>query len=196
MLGLTVPPTHKSFTNEIVWIDGLVSGEPMITRQKYEKRVPCHQLVFDDHDSVAGRGKRYQACPRAQRQRLSPVASHNDRPLRVKTRIYRTATATVAQGKLDEALKAYRDSLAIAERLAAADRSNSEWQRDLAISHSKLASVYERQRRIADALQELTQGRDIMAALVAIAPGNTQWKNDLAWFEQQIARLRGRARAR
>jgi tetratricopeptide (TPR) repeat protein len=28
-----------------------------------------------------------------------------------------------AQGKLDEALKAYRDSLAIAERLAAADRS-------------------------------------------------------------------------
>jgi hypothetical protein len=71
MLGLTVPPTHKSFTNEIVWIDGLVSGEPMITRQKYEKRVPCHQLVFDDHDSVAGRGKRYQACPRAQRQRLS-----------------------------------------------------------------------------------------------------------------------------
>jgi hypothetical protein len=30
-----------------------------------------------------------------------------------------------AQGKLDEALKAYRDSLAIRERLAAADRSNA-----------------------------------------------------------------------
>ena len=32
----------------------------------------------------------------------------------------------VAQGKLDEALKAYRDGLAIAERLAEADRSNAD----------------------------------------------------------------------
>jgi hypothetical protein len=101
----------------------------------------------------------------------------------------------VAQGKLDEALKAYRDGLAIRERLATADRSNTQWQRDLAISHSRLASVYERQVRIADALQELTQGRDIMAALVVITPGNSQWKSDLAWFERQIARLRGQARA-
>jgi hypothetical protein len=42
----------------------------------------------------------------------------------------------VAQGKLDEALKSYRDSLAIAERLAAADPSNTRWQRDLSISRS------------------------------------------------------------
>jgi tetratricopeptide (TPR) repeat protein len=36
-----------------------------------------------------------------------------------------------SQGKLDEALKSYRDSLTIAERLAALDRSNSQWQNDL-----------------------------------------------------------------
>jgi septal ring factor EnvC (AmiA/AmiB activator) len=101
----------------------------------------------------------------------------------------------VDQGKLDEALKAYRDGLTIRERLAAADRSNTQWQRDLAISYFKLASVYERQDRIADALQELTKGRDIVAALVAMAPGNAQWKNDLAWCERQIARLQGQARA-
>ncbi|MFZ2139980.1 MAG: hypothetical protein WAV78_24145 [Xanthobacteraceae bacterium] len=47
----------------------------------------------------------------------------------------------VAQGDLTAALQAYRDSLAIAERLAKADRSNTQWQRDLAISHSKSASV-------------------------------------------------------
>jgi hypothetical protein len=58
-----------------------------------------------------------------------------------------------------------------------------------------LASVYERQGRIADALQQLTLGRDIMAALVTIASGNAQWKRHLAWFEQQIARLQGQARA-
>ncbi len=56
------------------------------------------------------------------------------------------------QGKLDDALKAYRDGLAIAERLAAAVHSDTLWQRDLAISRIKLASVYERQARIAKAL--------------------------------------------
>jgi hypothetical protein len=36
----------------------------------------------------------------------------------------------VAQGKLDEALKAHRNSLAIAKCLAAVDRSNMPWHRD------------------------------------------------------------------
>ena len=38
------------------------------------------------------------------------------------------------QGKLDEALKAYRDALAIRERLAAANRNNPQWQSDLQYS--------------------------------------------------------------
>jgi tetratricopeptide (TPR) repeat protein len=47
----------------------------------------------------------------------------------------------VAQGKLDEALKVYRDSLAIRERLAAADRSNTEWQRDLQYSIDRIGGL-------------------------------------------------------
>ena len=47
----------------------------------------------------------------------------------------------VAQGDLPEALQAYRDSLAIAERLAAADPSNAEWQRDLSVSYEKIAEA-------------------------------------------------------
>jgi hypothetical protein len=34
-----------------------------------------------------------------------------------------------------------------------------------------------------------------MAALVATDPSNVQWKKDLAWFEQQVVRLKGQARA-
>jgi hypothetical protein len=30
-----------------VWIDGVVPGETMVTRQKYEKRLPCHQLEYE-----------------------------------------------------------------------------------------------------------------------------------------------------
>jgi hypothetical protein len=41
--------------------------------------------------------------------------------------------------KDDEALKAYREGLAIAERLAAADCSNADRQRDLAASYDDIA---------------------------------------------------------
>jgi tetratricopeptide (TPR) repeat protein len=47
----------------------------------------------------------------------------------------------VAQGKLDDALKSYRDSLAIRERLAAADRSNTLWQNDLQNSIGRIGSL-------------------------------------------------------
>jgi hypothetical protein len=51
----------------------------------------------------------------------------------------------VAQGKLDEALKAYRDGLAITERLTAADPSNAQWQHDLSISYEHVGDVLEAQ---------------------------------------------------
>jgi hypothetical protein len=37
----------------------------------------------------------------------------------------------VAQGNLPEALKTFRDGLAIADRLAKSDPGNAGWQRDL-----------------------------------------------------------------
>jgi hypothetical protein len=46
----------------------------------------------------------------------------------------RVSNVLVAQGKLDEALKAYRDGLAIVERLATADPSNMQWRRDLSVA--------------------------------------------------------------
>jgi tetratricopeptide (TPR) repeat protein len=99
----------------------------------------------------------------------------------------------VAQGKLDEALAAFRDSLAIRERLAVADRSNTAWQRDLAVSYAKLAAVYAKQGNIDEASSALRKGREIIAVLVAIAPGNARWKQDLAFFDREIAKLEERA---
>ena len=45
-----------------------------------------------------------------------------------------------AQGNLAEALKSFRDGLAIAERLAQTDPGNAGWQVDLVVSHWKLAT--------------------------------------------------------
>jgi tetratricopeptide (TPR) repeat protein len=47
----------------------------------------------------------------------------------------------VAQGDLTAALQAYREDLAIAERLAKADPSNAGWQRDLQTSIGKIGNL-------------------------------------------------------
>ena len=57
------------------------------------------------------------------------------------------------QGQGADALQAYRDSLAIAQKLAAQDPSNTTWQRDLAVSLNKVGDVLQAQGQGADALQ-------------------------------------------
>src|SRR5262249_14565114 len=47
----------------------------------------------------------------------------------------------VDEGKLEEAVKSYRDSLAILEHLAASDRSNTGWQRDRSVSYERIGGV-------------------------------------------------------
>src|SRR5260370_31022532 len=51
----------------------------------------------------------------------------------------------VAQGKLDEALESYRDSLATAERLAASDRGNPRWRILASVCHRSIGEVFVRQ---------------------------------------------------
>jgi len=71
-----------------------------------------------------------------------------------------------AQGNLADALKAYRDSLAVRERLANTDPGNADWQADLARSYGLLAPVYEKLDNTAEALIALRKGREILATLV------------------------------
>jgi hypothetical protein len=53
----------------------------------------------------------------------------------------RVGDVLVAQGNLPEALKSFRDGLAIRDRLAQADPGNAGWQRDLIVSCVKLAGI-------------------------------------------------------
>jgi tetratricopeptide (TPR) repeat protein len=76
-------------------------------------------------------------------------------------------------GQLDEALKAYRDSLAIRERLAAADRGNTQWQRDLAVSYGKIGDVLRAQGKLDEALAAFRADLAISERLAAADPGNT-----------------------
>ena len=103
-----------------------------------------------------------------------------------------------AQGNLAGALKSYSDSLAIADRLAASDRGNAGWQRDLSVSYAKIALVHRQSGDKAKARGFLRQGQAIMVSLTKLSPDNAIWKNDLEWFEGQIKELEiapGRSRA-
>jgi tetratricopeptide (TPR) repeat protein len=83
-------------------------------------------------------------------------------------------------GDLDQALRAYRDSLAIFERLAAADRSNTMWQHDLGIGHERIGDVLMAQGNLAESLTEYEANREIISRLAAVDRSNTEWQRDLS----------------
>ncbi len=86
----------------------------------------------------------------------------------------------LALGDLEQALKAYRDGLAIAERLAAADPGNSERQRDLSISYNKIGDVLVAQGKLEQALKAYRDCLAMRERLAAADPSTTQWQRDLA----------------
>jgi len=86
-----------------------------------------------------------------------------------------------AQGNPPEALKAYRDSLTIRERLAAADPSNARWQRELAVLYGNVGVVLQAQGNLPDALKAYRDGLTIKERLAKTDPGNTGWQSDLAF---------------
>ena len=55
-------------------------------------------------------------------------------------------------GKLDEALKSYRDSLAVIEHLSRSDPANTQWQHDLSSSYIKVSDVLVEEGKLNEAL--------------------------------------------
>ena len=86
----------------------------------------------------------------------------------------------VAQGDLAGALKSYRDSLAIRDRLAQSDPGNAQWQRDLGISNERIGDVLVAQGDLADALKSYQAKQAIIDRLAQSDPGNAGWQRDLS----------------
>jgi tetratricopeptide (TPR) repeat protein len=84
------------------------------------------------------------------------------------------------QGKLPDALEAYRASLAIVEQLAKADPTNVRWQRDLSISHNKIGDVLRVQGNLTGALEAHRASLAIAERLTKTGPRNTVWQRDLS----------------
>ena len=91
-------------------------------------------------------------------------------------------------GDLGEALRAYRDSLAIRERLATADRSNTQWQRELSISYNKVGDVLLVQSKLEEALRAYRDGLAIAERLAADR-SNTEGQRDLSVSYEKVGNV-------
>ncbi len=93
----------------------------------------------------------------------------------------------VAQGDLAGALKSYRDSLAIGDRLAKSDPGNADWQRDLSVSYNKVGDVQVAQGDLAGALKSYRDSLAIADRLAKSDPGNAGWQRDLSVSYAKLA---------
>ena len=85
------------------------------------------------------------------------------------------------EGKLEAALKSYRDSLAIFEKLAKQDPGNAGWQRDFSVSYNKVGDVQSAQGDLAGALKSSRDSLAIFEKLAKRDPSNAGWQADLAF---------------
>lgn len=68
---------------------------------------------------------------------------------------------------------------AISERLAARDPANTQWQRDLSVSHNNIGDVLTAQGDLPAALAAYRKELEITERLAARDPGNIVWQHDL-----------------
>ncbi|MFN2497090.1 MAG: hypothetical protein ABR608_14475, partial [Pseudonocardiaceae bacterium] len=72
---------------------------------------------------------------------------------------------------------------------AAADPTNTAWQRDLSISHNKLGDLAVAAGDLATAEQRYQAALNIAERLAAADPRNAQWQRDLEISQQRLADL-------
>ena len=82
-------------------------------------------------------------------RRLTPATPNGSSDLSISYN--RLGDVAAAQGKLEEATRAYGDSLGILKKLSAVDPSNTLWQRNLAVSCNKLGDVGVAQGKLEEA---------------------------------------------
>jgi tetratricopeptide (TPR) repeat protein len=90
------------------------------------------------------------------------------------------------KGRLDEALAAFREALAIFQRLASTDPSNAGWQRDLAVAHAKVGDILQTQGRLDEALAAFREAFAIFQRLASLDPSNADWQRELGVTHDRV----------
>ncbi len=85
-----------------------------------------------------------------------------------------------AQGHLPSARRLYDTALAVIAPLAQRDPNNSEWQRDLSVSHDRIGDVLRQGGDGSAALAAYRAGLAISEGLAKRDPNNSEWQRDLS----------------
>jgi tetratricopeptide (TPR) repeat protein len=93
------------------------------------------------------------------------------------------------RGRIPEAARFYQQSLTIAERLAALDPDNTDYQRDLSISCNKLGDLARAAGQVSEAARFYQQSLTIAERLAALDPDNTDYQRDLSVSYERLAVL-------
>ncbi|MET8149517.1 CHAT domain-containing protein [Actinoplanes sp. NPDC005259] len=109
-----------------------------------------------------------------------------NRPAIIRERLGNVA---VAAGDLTAAREHYEAGLKIAQRLAAADPSNTEWQRDLSISREQLGDVAVAAGDLTAAHEHQQASLEIRQRLTTADPRNTAWQRDLSVSRNKLGDL-------
>ena len=90
------------------------------------------------------------------------------------------------QGKLADALNAFREGLAIAERLTHADPNNIQWQRDLSVAYAGIGDAFTDRRIPKNALTPYQSSLAIVERLAKSDPGDVALQRDLSGLHLRI----------
>ena len=162
--------------------------DPKSALEAYEKAV---SLDPDDIESLLGAGMieiDHGDLSKAQTrlERVLSMAQNSNQPNYEQWARIGLGEIRQKRGALPDALKSYRDSLAIAERLAKEDPGNAEWQRDLSVSYEKVGNVQVAQGALPDALKSFRESLAIAERLAKADPGNAEWQRDLSVSYQRV----------
>ncbi|MFL5541944.1 MAG: protein kinase domain-containing protein [Longimicrobiaceae bacterium] len=91
------------------------------------------------------------------------------------------------QGKLDEAMESFRQSLALSRGLAARDPANPEWQLGLAYSHYWMGYVHFVRQEVDAALRDFVPYVRITEGLVAAHPDSARYRLELSYAHGNVA---------
>ncbi len=112
---------------------------------------------------------------------VPPESLSGDELFRRSQSIYQIGQIRQAEGNLNAASDAYRDSIAFAEQAVARDPTNGEWQIGLANARFYAGEALRVQGDLTGAMRQYQAYRDIAQRLVDREPQNERWLLELSY---------------
>ncbi len=94
--------------------------------------------------------------------------------------LFHAGDAWLTEGQSAAALRAYQAAHDAANASLAVEPTNTQWQRDLAVSYDRIGDIQTRQGDSAAALKSYQASLTIAERLAASDPRNTEWQRDLS----------------